>query len=212
MNEAISILASRKDAAAQIQLRKTELELILANEEADDSEVDKKADALRELLEQNYESRGTHVYQAACDTLAFYYLRNCDREMAAKWYGKELSARKHQSNEGEPRWLRPPDKLMLFYMFASYWNMKGEVVGMFTGRYAVAGKATNVGLAVSSNLIRHVTDRLRKFCGVERGWIGIRTRKPTDEERKAAMVSNLLVVLCSDHATQPVVNTGSLYR
>ncbi|MFC4942214.1 SPFH domain-containing protein [Pseudonocardia sp. GCM10023141] len=33
-----------------------------------------------------------------------------------------------------------------------------------------------------------------------------------DEERKAAMVSNLLVVLCSDRATQPVVNTGSLYH
>jgi hypothetical protein len=33
-----------------------------------------------------------------------------------------------------------------------------------------------------------------------------------DEERKAAMVSNLLVVLCSDHATQPVVNAGSLYH
>jgi len=32
-----------------------------------------------------------------------------------------------------------------------------------------------------------------------------------DEERKATMVSNLLVVLCSDKATQPVVNTGSLY-
>ncbi len=32
-----------------------------------------------------------------------------------------------------------------------------------------------------------------------------------DNERKAAMVSNLLVVLCSDHATTPVVNTGSLY-
>lgn len=32
-----------------------------------------------------------------------------------------------------------------------------------------------------------------------------------DEERKAAMVSNLLVVLCSDRATQPIVNTGSLY-
>lgn len=32
-----------------------------------------------------------------------------------------------------------------------------------------------------------------------------------DEERRAAMVSNLLVVLCSDRATQPVVNTGSLY-
>ncbi len=32
-----------------------------------------------------------------------------------------------------------------------------------------------------------------------------------DEERKAAMVSNLLVVLCSESQTQPVVNTGSIY-
>jgi regulator of protease activity HflC (stomatin/prohibitin superfamily) len=32
-----------------------------------------------------------------------------------------------------------------------------------------------------------------------------------DNERRAVMVSNLLVVLCSDRATQPVVNTGSLY-
>lgn len=32
-----------------------------------------------------------------------------------------------------------------------------------------------------------------------------------DAERKAAMVSNLLVVLCSDEAAQPIVNTGSLY-
>ncbi len=30
-----------------------------------------------------------------------------------------------------------------------------------------------------------------------------------DEERKAAMVSNLLVVLCGDRATQPVLNTGT---
>ena len=33
-----------------------------------------------------------------------------------------------------------------------------------------------------------------------------------DEERKATMVSNLLVVLCSEQATQPVVNTGTLYQ
>lgn len=32
-----------------------------------------------------------------------------------------------------------------------------------------------------------------------------------DEERKAAMVSNLLVVLCSESETQPIINTGSLY-
>lgn len=33
-----------------------------------------------------------------------------------------------------------------------------------------------------------------------------------DDERKAAMVSNLLVVLCGERDTQPVVNTGSLYQ
>jgi regulator of protease activity HflC (stomatin/prohibitin superfamily) len=33
-----------------------------------------------------------------------------------------------------------------------------------------------------------------------------------DDERRAAMVSNLMVVLCSDHDAQPVVNTGTLYQ
>jgi hypothetical protein len=32
-----------------------------------------------------------------------------------------------------------------------------------------------------------------------------------DEDKKATMVSNLLVVLCSDKSTQPIVNTGSIY-
>lgn len=40
----------------------------------------------------------------------------------------------------------------------------------------------------------------------ERGLISL------DDERKAAMVSNLLVVLCSDHDATPVVNTGTLYN
>jgi hypothetical protein len=33
-----------------------------------------------------------------------------------------------------------------------------------------------------------------------------------DGERRAAMVSNLLVVLCGERAAQPVVNTGTLYQ
>lgn len=33
-----------------------------------------------------------------------------------------------------------------------------------------------------------------------------------DEERKAAMVSNLLVVLCADEAAQPIVNAGTLHH
>ncbi|MDA8290944.1 MAG: hypothetical protein M0Z33_04585 [Actinomycetota bacterium] len=32
-----------------------------------------------------------------------------------------------------------------------------------------------------------------------------------DEERKATVASNLMVVLCSDHPTQPTVDAGSLY-
>jgi hypothetical protein len=32
-----------------------------------------------------------------------------------------------------------------------------------------------------------------------------------DDERRAAMVSNLMVVLCGERDTQPVVNTGTLY-
>jgi regulator of protease activity HflC (stomatin/prohibitin superfamily) len=38
------------------------------------------------------------------------------------------------------------------------------------------------------------------------------TQVSLDEERKAAMVSNLLVVLCADREAQPVVNTGTLYQ
>ena len=33
-----------------------------------------------------------------------------------------------------------------------------------------------------------------------------------DDTKKAAMVSNLLVVLCADESAQPVLNTGSLYQ
>ncbi len=33
-----------------------------------------------------------------------------------------------------------------------------------------------------------------------------------DEDRKAVMISNLLVVLCSEHAAQPVINTGTLHQ
>ena len=32
-----------------------------------------------------------------------------------------------------------------------------------------------------------------------------------DDERKAAMVSNLMVVLCGDEGASPVINTGSIY-
>ncbi|MFC0530908.1 SPFH domain-containing protein [Phytohabitans kaempferiae] len=49
-------------------------------------------------------------------------------------------------------------------------------------------------------MVSNALDRLRDEHVVE-----------LDEERKAQMVANLLVVLCGDRAVQPVVNTGSLY-
>jgi regulator of protease activity HflC (stomatin/prohibitin superfamily) len=49
-------------------------------------------------------------------------------------------------------------------------------------------------------MVAMALDRLREQGVVE-----------LDEERKASMVSNLLVVLCGDRATQPVVNAGTLY-
>jgi nucleotide-binding universal stress UspA family protein len=44
------------------------------------------------------------------------------------------------------------------------------------------------------------------------GWFADEAVVELDEERKAALVSNLRGVLYSEHATQPVVNTGSLYQ
>ena len=48
---------------------------------------------------------------------------------------------------------------------------------------------------------------------VEQAWEELSSKRVVelDEERKAAMVSNLLVVLCSESETQPIINTGSLY-
>ena len=51
------------------------------------------------------------------------------------------------------------------------------------------------------SMVRMALDKLKEEGVVE-----------LDEERKAAMVSNLLVVLCSDENAQPVVNTGTLYN
>lgn len=51
------------------------------------------------------------------------------------------------------------------------------------------------------SMVKMALDRLREHDVLD-----------LDEERKAAMVSNLLVVLCSDHDAQPVLNTGTLHN
>lgn len=63
----------------------------------------------------------------------------------------------------------------------------------------IAAREKIVDGAVS--MVKMALDRLKDDGVVE-----------MDEERKAAMVSNLLVVLCGDEPAQPVVNTGTLYN
>lgn len=92
---------------------------------------------------------------------------------------------------------------------APLFNMKGEVLGMFTANYANAGKRTGVGLAVSSNLVRDVTDKLQKFGVVDRGWIGVQVRKTSDEEARALAIekgSGLMVLKTVDGA--PAASAG----
>lgn len=61
---------------------------------------------------------------------------------------------------------------------APLFNMKGELVGMFTSNYSNAGKRTGIGLAVTSNLIREVTDKLQKFGVVrERHSVAVELRR-----------------------------------
>ncbi len=62
----------------------------------------------------------------------------------------------------------------------------------------VAARYQIVEGAVS--IVQHALEKLTQFESLE-----------LDAERKAAMVSNLLVVLCGEHSVKPVVNTGSLY-
>ena len=57
-----------------------------------------------------------------------------------------------------------------------------------------------------SSRARSAWSRWRSRCSREKKIVEL------DDERRAAMVSNLLVVLCSDRHPQPVINTGTLYN
>jgi len=63
----------------------------------------------------------------------------------------------------------------------------------------ISARAKIVEGAVS--MVSHALEQLKNVEGVK-----------LDDERRAAMVSNLLVVLCSDRDAQPIVNTGTLYQ
>jgi regulator of protease activity HflC (stomatin/prohibitin superfamily) len=78
-------------------------------------------------------------------------------------------------------------------------EIAGEMLRRQQATAVVAARATIVEGAVG--MVEHALVELNKKEIVQ-----------LDEERKAAMVSNLLVVLCSENAATPVVNTGTLYQ
>ena len=88
---------------------------------------------------------------------------------------------------------------------APLFNMKGEVIGMFTGNFS-----SNVaGLAVPSNIIKDVAEKLQKSGVIDRGWMGVQVRKATDQEATAATLergTGLMLVRVIDGA--PAVRSG----
>jgi serine protease Do len=79
--------------------------------------------------------------------------------------------------------------------------MKGEVIGMYTSNYSNAGKRTDVGLAVTSDLMKDVVEKLEKSGAIDRGWLGVQVRKTTDQEASADAIekgSGLVVVKTID--------------
>jgi len=84
---------------------------------------------------------------------------------------------------------------------APLFNMKGEVIGMYTSNYSNAGKRTDVGLAVTSDLMKDVVEKLEKSGAIDRGWLGVQVRKTTDQEASADAIekgSGLVVVKTID--------------
>ena len=63
---------------------------------------------------------------------------------------------------------------------APLFNTKGEVIGMFASYYSKV-----IGLAVTSNIIKDVVEKLQKSGVIDRGWMGVQVRKTTDQDASA---------------------------
>ena len=73
-------------------------------------------------------------------------------------------------------------------------------------------------VGTTSQPIQHEIDKLKKLnekVSARKAKLLLKEEQISeklDDDRKAAMVSNLLVVLCGDRPAQPIVNTGTIYQ
>ena len=131
-----------------------------------------------------------HAYDHGEDSTDELTLRSGGDEIVAR-LKKELQARFEKAG------LSVEDARLTHLAYAP------EIAGAMLRRQqaeAVIGARKQIVLGAVS-MVEMALDGLR-----ERGIIEL------DDERRAAMVSNLLVVLCAENEAQPVINTGSLYQ
>jgi hypothetical protein len=137
MNESIERLSKYKDKYSTIQRLALELSNLAGklNDKSDNQptlrQIRQNADILEEIVNEIEQSSNTKMlhsfyYQLACDTIAVSYINLCvykhkQDECLSKitsYFQKEITARKNAlKNKNKPIWFRPPEKLVLYYLF-----------------------------------------------------------------------------------------------
>ena len=79
------------------------------------------------------------------------------------------------------------------------------------GKVIYVGKAKSIRKRVAGHFSNRVTRGEVEMVEMALKKLSEHNVVELDDERRASMVSNLMVVLCSERDTQPIVNTGTLY-
>jgi hypothetical protein len=132
LREALNMLSVTSEPEALVQSGYMKLSLVNYDFPAkgDQSQIadwqrreNATADKLQKLL-TTYEADESVVsdvaFQNACDALAVHYVNQCDVGNAVKWFKKEIHVRDQMASLSDERlWLRPPEKLILFYLLCA---------------------------------------------------------------------------------------------
>jgi serine protease Do len=92
---------------------------------------------------------------------------------------------------------------------APVFNLKGDVVAMASSAYATGGHTTPIGFAVPSNIVKDIADKLERHGSIERGYLGLKMRKATEQEANSLGIKSgagLIIVSVLDGA--PAASTG----
>jgi len=129
LRQSLAMLASGSNPEGMIQAARIRLGLMFyeypaagSPQQIDDwhRQESARADELRDLLSAYQLSAGvisSEAFQGGAEALAIHYISGCSLEDAVKWFSKEIHVRDQVSSlTNERLWLRPPEKLTLYYM------------------------------------------------------------------------------------------------